>query len=83
MGDHHGTQPSVPTTIYDPFKLIGLEVQDIVSLINNMADAGITSKFIKLEVYSESMRTFAIYKSYKFKDFCERKLQEALDELLK
>ncbi len=75
--------PSVPATMYDSFKLIGLGRPDIESRIKETADAGITSKFINPDAYSSNERTFAIYDDNKFNDFSEMKIRKSLDDVLK
>lgn len=69
--------PSVPNTLSDPISAIGLDMKKVEGIITELFSAGITSKPVK-----SGVSTFVIYDAGKFNEFCEKKLNALLQNIL-
>jgi len=66
--------PLVPETLYDPIKAIGGQISDVEMKVEELFKLGITSRFIK-----EGPSTIAIYEENRFREFCEQKMRDILE----
>lgn len=70
--------PFVPSTLFDSLRAIGSDVHDIDTLLGELVERGITSKPVK-----GGASTIAIYDDRRFNDFCEEKMHDFLQGILK
>jgi len=70
--------PTVPNTLYKSFEAIGLAAKDAEVLIGELAKQGITSKPVK-----GGLNTVAIYEKKHFNDYCEERMENILQDILK
>lgn len=70
--------PRVPSTLIDPFQVIGILQEELVEMISELSKRGITSSLV-----NDGVETIAIFEPKLFAEFCEDKMSDILRDLLR
>ncbi len=68
--------PNAPSTLIQPLSFIGCSETELLAMVNELFQEGITSKILNTGV-----QTFAIYDIERYNNFCENKMKEVLHEI--